>query len=348
MSLILSSKDFAHKGLHPTLSHAYRKAEDEETRLLEREIIVGRREICRIEEENARLESKLEQKEKEARLFKKLARDHEKQIRDLKSIREKLHVEKKVQSKLSDGQVAKYKKVTTYSFDSMKCLAGELKDVTILVMSESGARGFSLQQFFDELYPKKTEARTALFGNESKNAGNKITKLILAEWKITFDKEVAYEGESKSAAKKRKKEDTGIDEGGPSRQFLTEVFKQLDMLSIKVGNVNVKLFDHTPAGAVVTTDNNLYEKISSAAKKFKPGSSSEQKVIQDKAIHQAKDYSRAIGRISEFMLSSSVSFMRALLTSHPWLSFILDILLQCCMPLVTNRHSQTMQCPLFS
>jgi len=67
----------------------------------------------------------------------------------------------------------------------------------------------------------------------------------------------------------QKKGDTGKDEGGPSRQFLTDVFKQLGSLSISLGDDSLELFGHTPSGVMVITDERLEQFLKPAAKEKK-------------------------------------------------------------------------------
>ncbi len=88
--------------------------------------------------------------------------------------------------------------------------------------------------------------------------------------------------------------EVAIDGEGPSCQFLTDVFKQIEVLCVKVGNDTVKLFETTHSGVVVVTDEVLEYYITRAALK---SSSADQEMMKTAAVKQAKDYVRAIGRI---------------------------------------------------
>ena len=105
--------------------------------------------------------------------------------------------------------------------------------------------------------------------------------------------------------------DTAIDWGGPLRQFKTDVWKQLDKLSIPVRRSNkngggrgkivmIRIFEEASNGngsfAVPITDAALESRIQDIVR----GNITK---TQD-AIQRAKDYSRAIGRI---MLHSFVN-----------------------------------------
>jgi len=326
------TQDFAHKGLHPRNTQRYKKAEDEETRLLEREIKIGRMEIRKQEEEAEKLRAELKKREKDTTFFKNLAHDHQAKIEHLEAIRRKLDVQKREHEKLSDSHIAKFETMVTHQFATMKQLNGGLKDGVILtVSSEAGGSGFSLQHFFDGLYAKKSgDARIVLFDDET--GSKKVTTRILSEWKISYDKK--EECENTAEARAKKKEDTGVDEGGPSRQFITDVFKQVDMLSIQVGGESVKLFENTPRGAVVKTDDSLNQNISNFAKAYVTDKAAkgyvadpinrakEQEKIVKVSIKQAKDYSRAIGRI---MLHSFVH--KQTLPSNAMPPFIMNVML---------------------
>ena len=96
-----------------------------------------------------------------------------------------------------------------------------------------------------------------------------------------------------------RKELMAKDEGGPSRQFLTDIFKQIGTLSVKVGSESVALFEDTPSGVWVITDDMLKHKIERTAKNCCE--------MVKEAIKQAKNYIRAIGRIMLHALANKQS-----------------------------------------
>ena len=69
---------------------------------------------------------------------------------------------------------------------------------------------------------------------------------------------------------------------------MTDIFKQIGSLSIRVENKRVRLFEDTSSGVMVTTD----EKLENDIKKC-----TVTETVQENAIKQAKHYIRAIGRI---------------------------------------------------
>ena len=101
-------------------------------------------------------------------------------------------------TKLSTGEVIKYRKMLAYCFDLAKCehIHGGivLKDVCITVESENVFCGFNLQKLFDSMYDlnnrKKqvngaTRFSQVLFTNNS-------TKGLLCQWKVTYKKQEKY------------------------------------------------------------------------------------------------------------------------------------------------------------
>ena len=168
----------------------------------------------------------------------------------------------------------------------MKQIKGVHKDgVNIVVTSKTNDdSGFYLQEFFDNLYKEKGKSVVydVLFADE--NATNTVSKSVLSEWKIVYDKrEELYTTWSKGKDARstvpmcfvlmtncvisqltlflppvQKKQDTATDEGGPSCQFLTDIFKQIDKMSVKVGSEDVSLFENTPSGVMVGIDDKLW------------------------------------------------------------------------------------------
>jgi hypothetical protein len=73
------------------------------------------------------------------------------------------------------------------------------KGIIIEVTAKTGNdSGFSLQEWIDNLYEEKKRkmswkgiapAHAVLFGVQNENPKNKITKCILSEWKIVYDRQ---------------------------------------------------------------------------------------------------------------------------------------------------------------
>lgn len=86
---------------------------------------------------------------------------------------------------------------------------------------------------------------------------------------------------------------------------MTDVFKQIEVLSVKVGNARVSLFENTNSGVIVVTDDMLENNISKAAKtssavlsaKDEAAAAKRAKKAVAAAVKRAKVYVRAIGRI---------------------------------------------------
>jgi hypothetical protein len=306
-------KGFAHKALHPVGSDNHKRAVNEEIRRIEREVVVGKRQLRKVEEEQEKLRVELEKKEKELSL---LDEDRRETMKRTDALRERFQVQRrdKPEGALSDHQLAKFEMMTSKYFELKKLQVGTLEDdvVKFEVKHEVGdTAGFSLQNFFDENFDN---AHSVLFKDETDNQS--IARAVLATWDIIYDAKGDYEqseGRSSlyqihyitstisiiefffhphSCSSASKEEGTAVDQGGPSRQFLTDVFKQIDMLSVKVGNESVNIFENTDSGVFVLTDELLKNNIHVAAKRS--GAKKKEKVA---AIKRAKDYVRAVGRI---------------------------------------------------
>lgn len=190
--------DFSHKALHPKLSRPYNNAANEEMRLVERAVVMLKRENRKQEEEKAQLQAELGKTAKEKEQFEMMADDHFKKIQELEAVREKLGVDaKKQQTEFSNSEIAKFEKVSSSYFDMMKKVFGVLEDgkVKIKVLSEESSEGgFFLQTFFDTLYEDKKkdgDVRAVLFGDDS----SRITKLVLSKWGFIYGKQEKYEFE---------------------------------------------------------------------------------------------------------------------------------------------------------
>lgn len=73
---------------------------------------------------------------------------------------------------------------------------------------------------------------------------------------------------------------------------MTDIIKQIDKLSIPVGEKSLLLFENTPSGVLVLTDEKLIDGIKIAAKNCDNVDET-----KEKAIERARLYTRAIGRI---------------------------------------------------
>lgn len=105
---------------------------------------------------------------------------------------------------------------------------------------------------------------------------------------------------------KAKRELTAIDQGGPSRQFLAECWKQLGGLRINVGAKQVRLFEISPCGPIPLTDDVLRHKIE-ATIKSESGSKEADKSEIDGLVEVARCYYLAIGRLMLHSVATNVT-----------------------------------------
>ena len=187
-------QDFPHKALHPKSSPGYQKADEEEKRLLERDVVLGERKIRKQKETEEKLKAELGKKNKEMEMLQKYARDQSKKVEHLEALRSKFQVERKDKDEqLSDSDIDMFKKISSDNFCMMKqpTVVGVLKNGVEIKVNESGGDGsFSLQDFFDSLYEKGGDAHLALFGDSPST--NRIARLVLSQWKVSLYFSLVY------------------------------------------------------------------------------------------------------------------------------------------------------------
>ena len=186
-------KGFAHKALFPCQSKEHQRAVNEELRIIEHKVVLGTRELRKVEEEKEKLKAEHEKLRAELKMKEKvlslLDKDRRKAVEKLDELRERFQVEKRERVPLTDHQLAKFKKVTSNYFERTKRLMGmPKKAVDFEINSIRGDTvGFKLQTFFDDNYPvKKSHASAVLFEDDETNSF-KIAKAILSNWNIIYD-----------------------------------------------------------------------------------------------------------------------------------------------------------------
>jgi len=297
-----------HKALYQMNDDNYRRAVAAELTLLKKEIQAGKKVIAEQETENWRLKSEREKLEEDMAKIKKINEHFYDKISSLEKDREKLKIEKKnPTSCLTDEQLQRsskswqrYRDVTKKCYTKFSKQGKDTKDVTpklklTVEMCMTKTRVFDVQKFLDEEYcrSKNTNIWKAFFASQLKNPEH-----ILLDWNVVFENKVT-EGQDA-------KDTTAVDDGGPSRQFLSECWKQLLALHILVGKKPVKLFEKSRSGVIPVTDDFLCHKVKiSLSKQSGCDDSSE----IDQFIENAKCYYRAVGRIilHSIMVSTTVS-----------------------------------------
>lgn len=136
------------------------------------------------------------------------------------------------------------------------------------------------------------------------------------------------------------KEDTAIDQGGPSRQFINDAILQMQSLSVPVGETSsVKLFCQETAGKsresvkeiVPRLTDDLKRQVRAIAReKSTEQDSPEINVIIDDAMTRIKLYARVMGRI----------LLHAFICGHPVSSAVMT-------PFFMNRENKYLLCSVF-
>eukprot|EP01082_Thalassiosira_pseudonana_P010555 g9307.t1 g9307 contig36:306427-308909(+) len=303
-----NGEGIGHKALFKLNDDNWKKADVAENKRYIKALRLGFVELRKQEEKNKQLEAELKRAEKAKIEFKAISDDRYEQIERLKSERLKFNIpEESSDTALNERDVARYKQMISHYFMSnRKRISLGLSDDDVkknrpnikLQADRSKKCSFSLQHFFDDLYKKRNTKTTQtaqthklLFGDMNAT----LTKWLLSEWNVEYDKKEVYA--KGKGGREQKKSDTAIDEGGPSRQFKSDVWKQLSALSIPVkGSTEmIAMFDEaTSKGVGVNglelipiTDETLSERIR--------GLGLEKNAEDIKT--RAKEYARAVGRI---------------------------------------------------
>ena len=115
----------------------------------------------------------------------------------------------------------------------------------------------------------------------------------------------------------QKKLDTAVDEGGPSKQFLSDAWKQMQTLSVPVLSDKVQLFQQATAGKkrqnvseiIPIHDDYLIHQIKMiAAPAFERGSPEMNNVIEE-TKNRIYAYARVMGRLMVRILLLDVSWL---------------------------------------
>ena len=142
--------------------------------------------------------------------MRQLSDDQVKKLQRYENDLKKLHVTKKAQDSTPDSVVAGFKTMAMYHFNSKIQDLAYKSPVQIPVEESNEKRrrkkgvGFSIQDFFDKLYAASVNdgdnTRLVLFGDQpdskedykKKGVDNKIEKLIVSTWEVTYKKEAEY------------------------------------------------------------------------------------------------------------------------------------------------------------
>jgi hypothetical protein len=157
-------------------------------------------ELRKQEEKNKQLEAELKCAEKAKNEFKAISDDRYEQIERLKSERLKFNIpEKSSDTALTERDIARYKHMISHYFLSYRKRISDVKKnrPKIKLQADCSKKcSFSLQQFFDDLYNerntkpgKTTITHKLLFGDMNAT----LTKWLLSEWNVEYDKEEVYE-----------------------------------------------------------------------------------------------------------------------------------------------------------
>jgi len=189
-------------------------------------------------------------------LLKSTNKEQFKKIKELEDFKKALNIKQKEESvKLSDYMIKQYRRQYRSFFETIrgsmmktkslaKNLIGSIEEgMDDQLVLELENDGFNLQNFFDRFYKewsykgRDVNNATLLFSNLTLTSTNDevmenyFAYKILEEWNCQIQNEYDYQSpKGKYTTKKameQKKMDTAVDAGGPSRQFLSECWRQM-------------------------------------------------------------------------------------------------------------------------
>jgi len=283
------------------------------------------REKQSLETKNTQLENQVGHLELKVFDLEKISKDLFDKCERLKSESRKLGVVEKERKELSQRELEGYQKIIRGHFDLLRYLVekGNADQIKICVEPDpTGKSSFLLQPFLDNLWDSNIDSsafstkaefekcREVMFGDimserEAKKDKKKQSKLVIAhaltiEWNVIYSK-------NEQLSRGQMKLDTAVDEGGPSRQFHSDVFLQMQTLAVPVGKSGIKvpIFEQGTAGdkrgnvleIIPIHDDELRRRIQAVLLKDEKYSSPEVEDLIDRSIIRIEKYARAMGRI---------------------------------------------------
>mmetsp|Transcript_27815 Transcript_27815/g.55704 ORF Transcript_27815/g.55704 Transcript_27815/m.55704 type:complete len:977 (-) Transcript_27815:169-3099(-) len=266
-----------HKGMYQVGDEDWKCAEAAEKRSLHYVIMTGEKHLAMEKAKNIQLEAEINKKNKSLELLEKTNKECSDRIKQLNKERKELNVERKVSQPKTDGEtLIVIKKSIGMGFRIIKKGDGRSVDSLQVKVPQS----FKVQDFFDKYYIDKKDKRrpSILFHSLDRGSGTSLVKnvygcQIMNSWNVNFENE---------AKNKAGKMDTAKDEGGPTREFLAQCWRQMGDLKV----YNVELFEKNEDGVVPLTDEILEDRLSK-----------NKDVELKKSLDQAMCYYRALGRI---------------------------------------------------
>ena len=214
-----------------------------------------------------------------------------------------LQAQAKTEPLLTDSDLENYRRLYQAFIKGIKNSAPKDKPPIKISVEQS----FNISTLFKELCSKEKD-RSYLFrgldakikrieGEEHKNTNMEAWRLI-PDWEIKFVNTQGFVLKNK----KKNRDLLAVDEGGPTREFFTQIWKNMEFLKIKYKNKEnqtkfFKLFETSEAGPLPAKDElfeELGEKHSEEVRTF----------VEEKA----RKYYRALGRIMFRVIVSGHTF----------------------------------------
>jgi len=284
-----------HKAMYQLNDPNYRDAVAAEKRSLNNEISVGRKQLAEEKARRLALEADRDAQMTELELLKRTNKDQYEKLQMLEEEKKNLNVvEKEAVPELDSATLARYKKTFNAYFSTVKSALRSLTEEDEHDLVIETPEDFIMQDFFDKWYDarkNKGNASLLLKSLSCRKNENFHGRKIVNKWNVSF----ANAAETKMNKDTKTNEDTAIDEGGPTREFLSQCWKQMSGLRVRklektksgLKEKSVKLFETQDNGVVPLTDDGLREKLKNTFQ-------GDDYVAY---LKRAKAYYEAIGRI---------------------------------------------------
>merc|ERR1740124_1735820 len=260
-----------HKAMYQLNDPNYRDAVAAEKRSLNNEISVGRKQLAEEKARRLALEADRDAQMTELELLKRTNKDQYEKLQMLEEVKKNLTVvEKEAVPELDSATLARYKKTFNAYFSTIKSALRSLAEEDEHELVIETPEDFIMQNFFDKWYDDRKNKRNASLLLQSLSGRKKENfhgRKIVNKWNVSF----ANAAKTKMNKDTKTKEYTAIDESGPTREFLSQCWKQMSGLRVRkmektksgLKEKSVKLFETQDNGVVPFTDDYLRQKLKS-------------------------------------------------------------------------------------
>ena len=311
------------KHLYDTQSAGYNKAVAYEKKMQAEEYKRMKKNLEDMKKANEEKEKALKEMEGLKTVNKEL---HDK-IKTIQEAKEKLGIEKKEKKELTEEQIDFYDKAIRVTLKGIEESMGkamlkgtgetksanklEKKGIEIEIQQRIDKKlsvkraPFSLQKLFNkhyDQYENTKEDSTLLFSELKDN--KRIDELDISNdltWKWMVPWNINFKNIDGTRSELDKKDEKAVDKGGPTREFLANVWNQMGELKITAKGTaegsHIALFEDCDKYYFPSSDDKIEQQINAVIQKFGEISKQKKEEIKSNLKLKVKRYYRALGRI---------------------------------------------------